>query len=187
MRNKGQFTKGQHWRIPQPFREKEWLEEHYGRLEMSTGEIALAFCVTDAAILFWMRRHGIPRRNISESRKLKHWGASGVDNPMWNRKGELNPNWNGGITADRQSFYVSQEWKEACLFVWKRERATCQRCRLLHDDSSDMPFHIHHIVPFSDKELRAETMNLALLCEVCHQFVHSRRNTAMEYLKKGGS
>jgi 5-methylcytosine-specific restriction endonuclease McrA len=187
MKNKGQFVKGQHWRKPQPFREKEWLEEHYIRLGMSTGEIAGIFGVTDCAILFWMRRHGIQRRTVSESRKLKHWGSVGADNPMWNRKGELNPNWKGGITTDRQAFYASQEWKDACSFVWNREKATCQRCFLLHDESPDMPFHIHHIVPFSDKELRADPTNLALLCEVCHQFVHSRRNTEMEYLKKGES
>ena len=182
MRNKkGQFKKGHHWRTPQQFRDKKWLVENYVKQERSTGDIAKGFGVTDAAILFWLKKHGIDRRSLSEARKLKHWGLSGVDNPMWNRRGDLNHNWKGGITPERQSFYVSQEWKTACSNVWKRDNATCQRCSLDKRESADMPFHIHHIKSFADKELRADETNLVLLCEACHHFVHSKKNTKNEY------
>lgn len=94
----GQFEKGHHWREARPFREKDWLVENYIAQRRSTGEIAAEFGTTDAAILFWLRKHGIPRRTVSEARGIKHWGQSGADNPMWNKRGELNPRWLGGVT-----------------------------------------------------------------------------------------
>lgn len=181
---KGQFVKGSHWRPEQPFRDKEWLQKHYIELEQSASEIAAMFGVTDGAIHFWLHKHGIPRRSISEARKVKHWGASGIDNPMWNRRGEKNPRWLGGVTPERQAFYTSEEWREACKFVWKRDNATCVRCGLQREDAGDMPFHIHHIKSFADKELRAEPSNLVLVCEVCHLFIHSKKNTTHEYLSQ---
>ena len=105
---KGQFLPGTNWREPQPFREKSWLEHEYVERGRSTGDIAAQFGVTDAAIIHWLKKHGIPRRSVSEARKLKRWGAVGADNPMWNRRGELNPNWKGGVTPERQAFYQSQ-------------------------------------------------------------------------------
>lgn len=179
-----QFKKGEHWRFPQLFREKEWLVSEYVEKGRSTGDIAEQFKVTDAAVLFWLRKHGIKRRTVSEARDLKHWGQVGADNPMWNKRGELNPNWQGGVTPDRQDFYTSEEWKKACSAVWKRDNATCQRCKLKRTDQPDMPFHIHHIVPFKIKKLRAEVNNLVLVCEVCHGFIHSKKNINGEFLSK---
>jgi len=187
----GQFKKGTHWRPVQPFRDKDWLTREYVEQGRSSGDIAKQFGVTDNAIHFWLHKHGIRRRTTSEARKLKRWGASGSDNPMWNKRGELNPRWLGGVTPERQAFYNSDEWKQACAFVWKRDRACCCRCGLSRQDRLDMPFHIHHIVSFAVRLLRADPSNLVLLCEVCHHFVHSRRNVNGEYLSKkrdpGGS
>ena len=178
----GQFGKGDHWRAPKPFRDREWLVENYVDRQRSTGDIAAEFGTTDAAILFWLRKHQIPRRSVAQARAIKHWGAAGADNPMWNRRGELNPNWRGGVTADRQAFYTSASWKKACAAVWKRDKARCRRCDLRRSDALDMPFHIHHVVSFADRELRADPSNLVLLCEACHQFVHSNKNLTREHL-----
>lgn len=178
----GQFSPGHHWRKPQAFRERDWLVRNYVEQQRSTGDIAAEFGTTDGAILFWLRRHNIPRRTISAARAIKHWGASGADNPMWNKRGELNPRWLGGVTPERQAFYTSRGWKRACSAVWKRDSARCRRCDMHRNDQPGMPFHIHHIVGFADAELRAEPSNLVLLCEVCHHFVHSRANTAREFL-----
>lgn len=178
----GQFSPGYHWRKPQAFRDREWLVRNYVDLERSTGDIAAEFGTTDGAILFWLRRHDIPRRSISGARAVKRWGMGGADNPMWNKRGELNPRWIGGVTPARQAFYTSDGWKRACSAVWKRDGARCRRCSLHRDDRPDMPFHIHHIVSFADASLRAEPANLALLCEACHHFVHSRANADREFL-----
>ena len=158
------------------------MKREYVTLGRTAADIASAFGITEAAILFWLRKHGIPRRTTREIRANKHWGLTGADNPMWNLRGELNPNWRGGGTPERQAFYASDGWRVACSAVWKRDNATCQRCRMHRDYSPDVPFHIHHVIPFGNKAHRADVSNLVLLCEVCHRFVHSRRNTSREYL-----
>ena len=180
--NSGQFKKGTHWRKPRPWWKREWLETQYVTLKRSAADIAREGGVGETAILYWLKKHGIHTRGMSEIRAIKHWGLSGVDNPMWNKAGELNPNWKGGVTAERQAFYVSAEWKSACSATWIRDKATCCRCGLRRDDSPDMPMHIHHIEPFATEMLRANIKNLVLLCEACHQFVHSRENVHREYL-----
>lgn len=180
----GQFRKGTHWRKPQKFRYRRWLERQYCKLGISAGDIGRRFGVTAAAVMYWMRKHKIKRRTVRQSRKLKSWGLSGPANPMWNRRGKLNPRWLGGVTPERQSFYASQEWKTACSEVWKRDKATCQRCRLKKTNRETTPFHVHHIVSFAVKALRAVVENLALLCEPCHDFVHSKRNVKREHLPK---
>ncbi len=185
MRKKnGQFGKGDHWRGKKPWWDYEWLFNEYVTLSRSAGDIAKEYNIGDTAIHYWLKKHGIKTRNVSEARKIKHWGQEGIDNPMWNKKGELNQNWKGGITPERQAFYISREWKDVCRKVWGRDKGICKRCRLDKNKNKDMPFHIHHIVSFKDKELRADPDNLILLCEACHHFVHSKRNIENEYLPK---
>lgn len=178
--NKGQFKKGFTWRKPKPYWNKEWLFNEYITFGKSSGDIAKEQGCLDTNICYFLNKFKIKTRTISESRKKKYWGSVGVDNPMWNKKGELNPNYKGGITPERQSFYITKEWKNVCKLVWIRDKATCQRCGL--GKNNDMPFHIHHIKTFADKELRIDTDNLILLCEVCHQFIHSKGNKKKEFL-----
>jgi 5-methylcytosine-specific restriction endonuclease McrA len=178
---KGRFIKGYTYRNKKLFWEKEWLINEYIIKKKSTKEIAVEQNCHRNNILFWLNKHNISVRNVSQSRKVKHWGLSGVDNPMWNKKGELNHNWKGGITPERQFFYISQEWKNVCSLIWKRDNATCQRCGV--KKNTDIPFHIHHIKSFSDKELRADKDNLILVCEICHHWIHSKSNIEGEFLK----
>ncbi len=178
----GQFLPGTHWREPQDFRDRDWLVAEYVVKKRSLGDIAKQFGVSEPAIRFWMKRHDIPRRTTSEARKVKHWGAVGSDNPMWNKKGELNPMWKGGVTPERQAFYASAEWRSACRAVYARDRGFCRRCTLHRDEIPDIPFHIHHLVSFADRDLRADPDNLVTLCEPCHQFVHSKRNVNRDFL-----
>lgn len=182
--NKGQFKKGTHWRKKKPWWDRQWLYDQYITYGRSAKDIALDGGVGETAILYWLAKHSIKTRTMKETRKNKHWGLLGADNPMWNRRGELNPRWLGGVTPERQAFYTSQEWKTACSFVWDRDSATCQRCGLEKKTNSDVPFHIHHIVSFANESLRADTDNLILLCEICHHFVHSRKNIKHEYISE---
>lgn len=179
--NKGQFSKGFTWRKRKLFWSKEWLVNEYVDNGKSALRIAKEQNCHENNIFAWLHRHNIKTRTISEIRKIKHWGLSGVDNPMWNKKGELNPRWLGGVTPERQLFYISQEWKMVCSKIWKRDKATCRRCGI--KKYSDMPFHIHHIKSFRDKELRADIDNLVLLCEACHQWVHSKGNKNNDYIQ----
>ena len=179
----GTFEKDSHWRIPNKLWDKQWLEEQYLSKQRSMQDIASEMGVSEPAVRHWIKKHQIPSRNISEARAIKYWGSFGADNPMWNRKGELNPNWKGGVTPERQAFYTSKEWKTACRTVWNRDGACCRRCGLHKCEAEDVPFHIHHIRPFSESvELRTDVNNLALVCEVCHHWIHSKQNTQKEFL-----
>lgn len=180
VQNAGWFKPGTHWRTPHVFRDRDWLINAYVVQSRSTGDIAKEFGVTDAAILFWLRKHEIPRRSISNARAIKHWGVSGSDNPMFGRTGKDNPNWSGGGTPERQSFYASLEWRNTRKYIWKRDKAICRRCG--HQPTKRNQLAIHHIVSFRVKELRAEPSNLALLCRPCHAWVHSRENENREFI-----
>lgn len=171
---KNQFKKGEHWRTPQIFREEDWLRKEY--VELSD--------VTATAIIFWLKKFNISRRSTSETRKIKHWGQSGSDNPMWNMKGVLNPMWAGGVTPQRQLFYQSKEWKNVCVGVWERDDCTCQRCKLSKRDNENIVLHIHHIVSFKVVQLRTDINNLILLCKKCHNFVHSKKNVNNDFIIK---
>jgi len=171
---KGQFKKGYTYRHKKLYWDKEWLFEQYIIFNKNTQIIANEQRCGDTNIQYFLKKFGIKTRTTSEIRKKKYWGSSGVNNPMYGRYGELNPNWKGGISPERQAFYQSKEWKIACSFVWKRDNATCQKCSIKKE--TDIPFHIHHIKGFVDIKLRAEVSNLILLCKNCHWWVHSKKN-----------
>ena len=173
-----EFKKGQHWRPKKPYWDKDWLVSEYATKERSANDIASEFGITEAAILFWLRKHNILRREMSNIRSKKHWGLAGEQNGMYGRTGENSSNWKGGITPERQEFYISDEWKKACSEVYKRDNAQCQRC------GNKDNLHVHHIVTFANKELRADIDNLVLLCAKCHRFVHSKKNNNREYIRE---
>ena len=64
----GTFRKGTHWRPRKPHWEKSWLESEYINKGRSAGDIAAEVGCTENNILFWLIKHDIPRRSISEVR-----------------------------------------------------------------------------------------------------------------------
>lgn len=76
------MKKGEHYRPHQRFREKDYLVVQYVTLTRSANDIAKEHGVTPRAIVFWMSKHGIPRRSISDCRRVKCWGL---------KSGNLNP------------------------------------------------------------------------------------------------
>ena len=184
MRNKkGQFVKGTHWKTRKPYWDKEWLITEYIDRTKPASQIATEQGCTENNILYFLKKHHINTRTMRKIRRLKYWGSCGTDNPMYNKRGELNPNWKGGVSTERQTFYSSTEWKKACSFVWIRDEATCQRCGIKADNG--LPIHVHHIRGFEYEKTRADVPNLVLLCEVCHRLIHSRKNTLNEFIRGG--
>ena len=112
-----EFKPGQHWRPRKPHWDRDWLHREYIDNERSSSEIADEVGCKPNNIHFWLKKHGIPRRSVSEARKLKHWGAEGEANPMYGRNGSDHPNWKGGITPERQRVYSSREWADAVRTV----------------------------------------------------------------------
>jgi len=103
--------------------------------------------------------------------------------PFKGKFGADHPSWRGGLTPERQAFYSTDEWREAVKQVWKRADAKCERCGIHHNTRKVRgTFHIHHIVSFMVRELRATVSNLALLCIECHHYVHSGDNSDGAFL-----
>ena len=175
-----EFKKGQHWREPKPYWNRDWLYNEYTVKEKSASELAQEQGCTENNILYFLNKHNIKTRSVSEVRAIKYWGVTGTDNPMYGRKGGLNPNWKGGVTPERQTFYNSKEWREVVPKVWKRDKATCQKCK--HKKTEGDEFHIHHIISFEVEELRMVLSNLVLLCSDCHHWVHSNANVNNEFI-----
>ncbi len=181
MRNqKGQFSKGYTWREEKPYWNKRWLQHRYTIMCKPASQIAKEQGCKENNILYFLNKHGIARRTMSHIRKHKYWGSGGEQNGMFGRSGNLNPNWRGGITPERQSLYCSQEWASVIKLVWKRDRWECRKCHT--EKTSNTAFHIHHMIPFEAVELRCDLGNLVLLCKGCHNWIHSKENKLGEYV-----
>ena len=178
----GRFRKGTHWRDKKPFWDKEWLEAEYTVKQRSAADIAKQFGLRETALHYWLNKHGIKVRSIKEARAVKYWGPKGEANPMFGKTGKKNPNWKGGVTAERQAFYSTQAWRKARSFVLKRDKATCQHCGAVKVKCNPKRFDIHHIISFAVKKKRADVTNLVLLCRTCHRWVHSKKNVHRLFL-----
>lgn len=107
------------------------------------------------------------------------------DHVLKGRRGKDHPSWQGGVSPLRNAFYASDEWKSACVTVWRRDDAKCQNCGLDHRtiDRKERRFHVHHIASFAaHPDLRADPENLVLLCDTCHRWVHSRANADKKFI-----
>ena len=148
----------------------------------------------------WFTKGGGDPRSFSGTKHSDETKAklaiASKDRKPWLRNGvhwlhtvapDQNPNWNGGSTPERQEFYRTPEWKAAVTAVWRRDDATCQCCGLdwrTVDRAATETFHIHHVVSFAVRELRAVVDNLVLLCRPCHLWVHSNANVDQLLIKQ---
>lgn len=178
----GQFMKGTHWRQHQPHWDEEWLRTEYEAKQRSAGDIANEIGITDAAIFYWLKKHGIKRRSVSDARALKYWGMSGSDNPMFGKVGELNPRYVDGSSPERQLLYARSEGKEFLKSILWRDGYKCCRCGAKHGRGTTL--HVHHVAPWAgNPELRFDPDNTVTLCEECHHWVHSKSNVDGEWLR----
>jgi hypothetical protein len=179
----GRFLKGTHWRPPQPFRNKPYLLAEYVAKKRSAQDIATEFGVTSGAVLFWLHKHKIARRTTSEARAVKKWGLSGKANGMYGRCGAQNPRWIDGSSPLRQTMYARSFWKELAKAVYQRDGYRCVRCGCAH--SKGRRLHAHHKKPWAgNPDARFSLDNIITLCEPCHTWVHSKKNTKNEYLSR---
>lgn len=177
----GQFQKGQHWRPEQPHWSPAWLRVEYEDRERSTGDIAREIGITDAAVIYWLRKHGIARRTISQARGLKHWGATGEKNPMHGKTGAANPRYVDGSSPERQRLYAQGEGREFVRAVLERDGYCCARCAAPKKGKKSL--HVHHRKPWAgNPEQRFDKANAVTLCRPCHQWVHSKKNETGEFL-----
>ena len=163
----------------------EWLRD-YGIETRPRGSDEKQWIKPGDVSLFKGKKHKPETKallsKISKEDGRLPWGKE--NQPYWKGKtGTDHPSYKGGLTPERQAFYASPEWVDAVKAVWSRDNATCQRCGTHHNQEKVRgTFHIHHIVSFMVRELRAEVSNLVLLCRQCHLWVHSNKNTGKEFI-----
>jgi hypothetical protein len=110
---------------------------------------------------------------------LAHMGKNtGKDNYWF---GKQSPNWKGGVTPEKQLFSGQKKWKQCCKFIWKRDNATCQRCRERFNHTQQT-FEVHHIRPFWTGKQRTAYSNLILVCRKCHTWIHSKKNLNRNFI-----
>ena len=166
----GRFLKGTHWRKRKPYWIKEWLNFEYIINLKPAKQIAKEQGCTENNILYFLKKHGIKTRSMSEIRSKKNWGLCGSKNGIFGRTGLDNPNWDGGHSPERQSKYARSAWKILAKSILKRDNYRCNKC------DSGNKLIVHHIKKWSRyPELRFTPSNLLTVCEVCHRKIHSRR------------
>jgi hypothetical protein len=156
-----------------PFWDREWLRREYEDRGRSASDIAGDFGCHGNNVLYFLAKHGIVRRNVSQARAIKRWGVFGAANPMFGRTGALSPNWRGGTTPERQSEYARARWRATRRFVWKRSGGRCEACGA--GGLAPRVLHVHHIKPWAEyPSLRHAPENLVLLCRECHHDRHRK-------------
>ncbi len=196
------------------YKNKEWLFEQYITNRKSCDEIALTEKRDSKTIWSWVKKFKIPTRkrgaessggtfskghkkgigrvhteetkNKIREARIKDGHVPYLKNGVHWLKGtkELSPNWQGGLTPERQAYYSSEKWVQLVKAVWKRDNAICQKCGKHHNTEINRGnFHIHHIISFQKKEHRDKLENLVLLCKECHRWVHSNKNISKQFIK----
>lgn len=158
-----------HYRKELPYKDKSWLEKEYqsGR---TFREIGKQFGVYGTTVKKFANKFGILTRPHGETLKMR--GSV---------KGDKNPSWKGGVTPERQRIYRTSEWVELVKFIYKRDNYKCQRCGTEHNRQNKL--HAHHLRSWADNpHLRLEPSNIITLCDSCHLWVHSRKNTAKDFI-----
>lgn len=156
-----------HYRVDAPYKNADWLREHYIDKRMTVAEIAALSGVHPTTVLKVMTATGIQRRSRSESRMGRHVGAA-------------NGSWRGGVTPERQRLYKSPEWKTLISACFARDGYRCVCCDAPKTRRAGL--HAHHIKSWADyPNLRFVLKNLVTLCGECHRWVHSRKNKGRLY------
>lgn len=177
-RSRGRFVAGTHWRSARAHWDRDWLNARYMADRMSAREIAAAIGCTENNILYWLAKHGIPRRSVEEIRAVKYWGVTGAANPMYGKAGALNPRYVDGSSPERQRMYVSGVGRAFLRDVLKRDSYKCRRCGA--PKGAPKSLHVHHVRPWAGNT--DARFNAVTLCRPCHSWVHSKANAFGEYL-----
>jgi len=179
--NKGRFKKGNHWRAEALHWNYKWLYEEYIIKQRSAADIAKQQNVTEGNIFYWLKKHKIPRRTISQVRSVKYWGVIGSKNPMFGKTGKENPRYKDGRSPERQRLYAQHTGKVFIKRILRRDDYKCKKCGA--NNVGKRQLHIHHIKNWNNyPELRFIDSNVVTLCYKCHAWVHSKANKEKEYL-----
>lgn len=164
------------------YKNYEWMrktKEECGNLE----GIASACGASTHTIRKWLRRHGLQfdhLQNLSGVNGKKVWnsGRGGYRiRTVWSeerrqamrelRSGEKSNWWRGGVTPERVK--ITKWAASVAKDVRTRDGGRCLKC------GSSRKLHSHHVLPVHSHPERAYDIdNLATLCRLCHNTLHTQ-------------
>lgn len=86
------------------YRSPGWLREKYWGEGLPAYQMANIAGVSNVTILYWMKKHGIPRRKLGEWWKGKTHTALARKKIGDALRGERSPMWRGGRTRDKRGY-----------------------------------------------------------------------------------
>ncbi len=167
---------------------RDWLYEQYVLKGRDCTQIGAEVERDPKSVWNWLIDFGISTRPRGVASVIKGYGFKKGEPSRFKghkqKRGSESPHWRGGITAERQAFYASNEWKSVCCVVYGRANAKCERCGSDRREEHRLgrKLHVHHIIPFEIREMRTCVDNLSVLCRPCHLFVHSNANLLGEFI-----
>ena len=180
---------------------KDELYELYRVQKLSAKEIASIYGVTDGAILYQLKKFGIPAYSLSEAINIYLYEKGGIEkaretqSTMENRiksscrqRGIAIEDFNGFSTTEEHMARNNTYYKEWIRKVFERDNYTCQCCGKRGGN-----LNAHHLYNFSEYEdLRYEVSNGITFCKQCHLInypnsfhsIYGERNNTPEQVKE---
>lgn len=147
----------------------DWLREQY-EAGASTYDLGRALECDPKTVYRKLRDAGVNLRP-------RGLNLAGEDNYMAT-PGVINPNYKDGSSSERDCLKATKAYKQLVQEVWLRDDWTCERCG--HRGGK---VHAHHVIPWAgNPEHRFELTNLVTLCEDCHRWVHSNKNSGRDFI-----
>lgn len=156
-RNEWRAYVDDHYRPHRRYHDLDYLYQRYVVERATVADIAADFDVSPSSVTRYLKLHGIPRRDRSDSRKGR-------------MVGEKNPAWRGGVAK----WNYSSDWKMIARQIRRRDNWTCQDCGTPYPKSS-RDLHVHHI---DEDKSNNGPENLVCLCGPCHRERHRQLNRA---------
>jgi hypothetical protein len=121
------------------------------------------------------------RKVLSEKASVPKPWLRGANNGMYGKTGSDNPNYKDGSAPERQRLYSMGKGKDFLRAILKRDNYACQRCGASHKGGRSL--HVHHVKPWAGNPThRFDPTNVIVLCDKCHNWVHSKANVNLDYL-----
>ncbi len=168
---------------------KKWLESQYAKTKNIYTMADIAGC-HPRTIHKWMAKHNIKmngmkgRKHTEETKEKISKGVLATNptgmagrkhspetrkNMSLNRKGSMNKNWKGGITAGIRKLRKTKEYVRWRKEVINNAGGTCENC------GSDKNIEAHHIISLHKDISKALDINNGMaLCIACHKKRHRR-------------
>jgi len=151
---------------------RQFTSKHRQRIADALKQGAFFNCI-ECGKEFWRKPYEIKRGNNKFCSKLCYFlwqkGEKKLVSNPFDKSGENNPNWRGGIQPIHLKIRASKEFKEWRQKVFDRDDYTCQECGKRSKKGMYVLLHAHHKKPFAKfPKLRFEVDNGETLCKPCH-------------------